>query len=205
MKPTLDCDHSLVVENPIPRCGIASLFVHPIDNTEKCLMLQYEVRFQKSLECGGAYIKLRRDGSIQSAEDLRDDTPFVVMFGPDICGKMDRIHVIIPHFNPVSGKWSEHRLRGGPRPANDTRTHLYTLVIRRDDSVEILIDQINKFTGSLHTDFDPPFSAPPYPSPLTLTPRHCPTLRTTSPPTGWRSAVSVTRPTGTSRSRSSSL
>ena len=30
----------------------------------------------------------------------------------------------------------------------------------RDDSIEILIDQINKFTGNLNTDFDPPFSSP---------------------------------------------
>ena len=163
VKPTLDCDRALVVERPATRYGIASLFDYPIDNTEKDLILQYEVRFQKPLECGGAYIKLLRDGSIRSAEELRDDTPFVVMFGPDLCGKTDRIHVIIPHFNPVSGQWSEHRLHGGPRPVNDTNTHLYTLIIRRDDSVEILIDQINKFTGSLHTDFEPPFSTPAVP------------------------------------------
>lgn len=46
---------------------------------------------------------------------------------------------------------------------NDTNTHLYTLILRRDDSVEILIDQINKFTGSLHADFEPPFSTPAVP------------------------------------------
>ena len=43
---------------------------------------------------------------------------------------------------------------------NDTNTHLYTLILRHDDSVEILIDQINKFTGDLNTDFEPPFSTP---------------------------------------------
>ena len=42
----------------------------------------------------------------------------------------------------------------------DTLTHLYTLIIRRDGSVEILIDQINKFTGTLRDDFQPPFSTP---------------------------------------------
>ena len=68
VKPTLDCDRALVVERPATRYGIASLFDHPIDNTEKDLILQYEVRFQKPLECGGAYIKLLRDGSIHSAE-----------------------------------------------------------------------------------------------------------------------------------------
>ena len=54
VKPTLDCDRALVVERPATRYGIASLFDYPIDNTEKDLILQYEVRFQKPLECGGA-------------------------------------------------------------------------------------------------------------------------------------------------------
>ena len=160
VKSTLECDKALVAKNPATRYGIATLFDRPVTNQESDLVIQYEVRFQKQMECGGAYIKLLRDGSLRSAEELRDDTPFVVMFGPDICGTMDRVHVIIPHFNPKSGKWSEHHLRGGPRPMNDTNTHLYTLILRHDDSVEILIDQINKFTGDLNTDFEPPFSTP---------------------------------------------
>ena len=42
----------------------------------------------------------------------------------------------------------------------DNRTHLYTLIIRRDASIDILVDQINKFSGNMHHDFDPPFSSP---------------------------------------------
>ena len=63
-------------------------------------------------------------------------------------------------YNPVSGKWVEKHLEGGPRAVIDEFTHLYTLIIRKDDSIEILIDQINKFTGNLNTDFQPPFSTP---------------------------------------------
>lgn len=156
----MECDKALITEIPASHYGIATLFDKPIDLTEKDLVVQYEVRYQKGLECGGAYIKLLRDGALSSAEDLTSTTPYVVMFGPDYCGNTDRVQVIIPHYNPVSKEWSEKRLIRGPRIVRDELTHLYTLIIRRDDSVEILIDQVNKFSGNLNTDFDPPFSSP---------------------------------------------
>ena len=159
-KPTIDCDKALIAEYPSTRYGIATLFDNPISVREEDLIVQYEVRYQKELECGGSYIKLLRDGSIHSAQDLTSTTPYVLMFGPDVCGKTNRVHVIIPHYNPVSGKWVEKHLEGGPRAVIDEFTHLYTLIIRKDDSIEILIDQINKFTGNLNTDFQPPFSTP---------------------------------------------
>lgn len=160
VKPTLECDKSLVAEYPSTRYGIATLFDEPITMHEEDLIVQYEVRYQKGLECGGAYIKLLRDGTIQSAQDLTSTTPYVIMFGPDFCGGVNRVHVIIPHYNPVSKKWVEKHLEGGPRAVIDDITHLYTLIIRKDDTIEILIDQINKFTGNLNTDFQPPFSSP---------------------------------------------
>ena len=172
VKPTLECDKALITEIPASHYGIATLFDKPIDLTEKDLVVQYEVRYQKGLECGGAYIKLLRDGALSSAEDLTSTTPYVVMFGPDYCGNTDRVQVIIPHYNPVSKEWSEKRLIRGPRIVRDELTHLYTLIIRRDDSVEILIDQVNKFSGNLNTDFDPPFSSPAVHIPCPSSPDH---------------------------------
>ena len=211
VRPTLDCDKALITENPASHYGIATLFDKPIDVTEKDLIVQYEVRFQRGLECGGAYIKLLRNGEIASAEDLTSSTPYVLMFGPDFCGPTNLVQVIIPHYNPVSKEWSEKRLRGGPRIVHDNLTHLYTLIIRRDDSIEILIDQINKFTGDLKTDFDPPFSSPavlPFSLSLSYFSRPSPTPPTPSLPTGSRTTAFWTPPTsnpptGTSPNRSS--
>lgn len=160
VKPTLECDKSLITEVPASKYGITSFFDKPIDNWDKDFILQYEVRFQKGLECGGAYLKILRDGTIEVPEDLTESTPYVLMFGPDYCGTTNRVHLIIPHYNPISGEWEEKKLVGGPQMIVDTLTHLYTLIIRRDGSVEILIDQINKFTGTLRDDFQPPFSTP---------------------------------------------
>ena len=160
VKPTLDCDKALITEVPASKYGITSFFDKPIDNWDKDFILQYEVRFQKGLECGGAYLKVLRDGTIEAPEDLTESTPYVLMFGPDYCGTMNRVHLIIPHYNPVSGEWEEKKLVGGPQMIVDKLTHLYTLILRRDGSVEILIDQINRFTGTLRDDFQPPFSTP---------------------------------------------
>jgi hypothetical protein len=38
----------------------------------------------------------------------------------------------------------------------DRQTHLYTLIIRPDNTFEILIDNESKKKGSLLTDMDPP-------------------------------------------------
>lgn len=54
-------------------------FGHALDISvkNKDLIVQFEVKFEKSLECGGAYIKLLRD-SIDMKE-LKSDTPYLIM------------------------------------------------------------------------------------------------------------------------------
>jgi len=76
----------------------------PIDNTDKDLVVQYEVKFQteSGMSCGGAYIKLLEEN--YSTENFAYDTPYVIMFGPDKCGSSDKVHFIFRHFNPSSKK-----------------------------------------------------------------------------------------------------
>lgn len=47
--------------------AISTLFPTPIDPKDKPLVVQYEVKLQKGLECGGAYIKLltEEDGGVE--------------------------------------------------------------------------------------------------------------------------------------------
>jgi hypothetical protein len=42
--------------------AISTLFSEPIDPAGKPLVVQYEVKLQKGLDCGGAYIKLLTEG-----------------------------------------------------------------------------------------------------------------------------------------------
>ena len=50
--------------------AISTLFPEPVDPKGKPLVVQYEVKLQKGLDCGGAYIKLLTE-SEDSGEGLR--------------------------------------------------------------------------------------------------------------------------------------
>ena len=62
------------------------------------LVVQYEVRFQDGLTCGGAYVKLL-EGSPELAS-VDGATRHVSMFGPDICGATNKVHLIFTTKNP---------------------------------------------------------------------------------------------------------
>jgi len=126
---------------------------------ESTFVVQYEVRLHNELQCGGAYIKLAsQQGDDWSPPDVTNETPYTVMFGPDKCGGTNKVHFIWRFKNPVTGEYKEHHLKNTPSPAgtSDKKSHLYTLVIRSDNSFEVFVDKTSSAKGSLLTDFDPP-------------------------------------------------
>lgn len=82
------------------------------------------------------------------------------MFGPDKCGSESKVHFIVRHQNPVTKTWQEKHLATRPSPVIDTLTHLYTLVIRKDNTFEIFIDQKSVSSGNMLDEgvFEPPFT-----------------------------------------------
>ena len=144
----LECFGFQALEATLPgrNYGLTMLFDDQIEPGNESFVVQYEVRLLDSLECGGAYIKLVSAYSNQSSnekfdpENLSNETPYAIMFGPDRCGQMDRVHFIIRHENPVSGVWAEHHMTNPPSSVKDRYSHLYTLVINPDNSFKVLID-----------------------------------------------------------------
>lgn len=57
------------------------------------------------------------------------------------CALSFQVHFILRHQNPVTGKWEEKHAKNPPAIKGDQKTHLYTLVIRPDNSFEIFIDK----------------------------------------------------------------
>lgn len=98
---------------------------------------QYEVQLTEGLTCGGAYVKLLEE----YPEDFDDQTPYVIMFGPDKCGTTDKVHFILRY------KGVEHHL-DGPKIANDKNLHLYGFTLE-GNALELFIDGESKFKGSL--------------------------------------------------------
>lgn len=135
----------------------------PLKVVDEPLVLQYEVRLPEGLQCGGAYVKLyeAEDDGFDAA-DVTNETPYLIMFGPDHCGSTDKVHLIIRWRNPISGTIEEKHLKTTPRPRTDKLPHLYTLVIRPDDTFSIKIDNKEEVSGSLlETDiFSPPIQPP---------------------------------------------
>jgi calreticulin len=70
------------------------------------------------------------------------------MFGPDICGNDKKTHVI---FN-YNGKG--HLIKKTITPESDQATHLYTLIVRPDQTYSVRIDNVEKESGSLLEDWD---------------------------------------------------
>merc|ERR1711953_531049 len=122
-----------------------------------------ELRLHEALQCGGAYIKLTSEqGGDWKAGDITNETPYTFMFGPDKCGGTNKVHFIHRFQNPVTKEYSEHHLEAPPTPVgtSDKRSHLYTLVVRSDNTYEIFVDKETKKSGSLLEDFDPPVNPP---------------------------------------------
>lgn len=82
------------------------------------------------------------------------------MFGPDRCGATNKVHFIFRHKSPKTGEYEEKHLQGPPVPPNDKLSHLYTLVIRSDNTYEIKVDNESKKSGSLLSDFEPAVNPP---------------------------------------------
>lgn len=70
--------------------GYAANVGTPIDPA-KGLVLQFELKLADSLSCGGAYLKFLTASAELDASGLQEDTPYVVMFGPDKCGSTNKV------------------------------------------------------------------------------------------------------------------
>jgi calnexin len=90
-----------------------------------------------------------------SPSTLCNESRYIIMFGPDRCGLTDKVHFIFRHQNPKTGVYEEKHLKDPPSSKRGKLNHLYTLIVRPDNSFEILIDGDSIRQGSLLTDFTP--------------------------------------------------
>jgi len=159
--------------------GVVALFDETVSTKgdDSPVVLQYEYRPQRGAACDGGYAKL-----LLSDPEAGEDLPFVtraavtkhdsevdlskpeyygIMFGPDKCGMTNKVHFIMRHKNPNTGKWTEHHLRNAPVTAEGTDTALYTLVVRpATNTFEVRVNNVVRREGSLLEELDPPINPP---------------------------------------------
>ncbi|KAF7938144.1 hypothetical protein BELL_0045g00070 [Botrytis elliptica] len=157
----MEGDKGLVVKNPAAHHAISAKFPKKIDNKGKTLVVQYEVKMQNGLECGGAYLKLLRDNKALHQEEFSNASPYVIMFGPDKCGTTNKVHLIINHKNPKTGEYEEKHMTPAPAARILKTTELYTLIIHPNNTAIIKLDgEQVKEVNLLSDDFVPAFNPP---------------------------------------------
>jgi calreticulin len=119
-------------------------------NKGKDLVIQFSVKHEQNIDCGGAYLKLFPAGTNQ--EHLAggaNESPYNIMFGPDICGTSTRrVHVIFNY------KGKNHLIKKDIKAETDQLTHVYTLIVHPDNTYEVKIDLKEVAKGSLYDDWD---------------------------------------------------
>jgi calnexin len=105
--PGLEGDAGLTLISPASHYAISTPIKPILFDGKEPFILQYEVKAQEGLECGGAYLKLFRapldaSSSIFRPERVDDQTPYSIMFGPDRCGTTDKVLTIQRLLNSLS-------------------------------------------------------------------------------------------------------
>ncbi|KAH8815036.1 calnexin precursor [Xylogone sp. PMI_703] len=156
----IEGDKGLVVKNAAAHHAISAKFPKKIENKGKTLVVQYEVKLQGGLECGGAYLKLLRDNKALHQEEFSNASPYVIMFGPDKCGSTNKVHFIFNHKNPKTGEYEEKHLSAPPTAKITKTTELYTLIVHPNNTAIIKINGEQVKEANLLEDFSPAVNPP---------------------------------------------
>merc|ERR1711935_1216571 len=114
-------------------------------NDGKTFVVQFSVKHEQDIDCGGAYLKL----GAYEPEKFEGSSEYNIMFGPDICGSSTKkTHVIFNYKGKNLDKKKEVRCE------SDTLSHLYTLIVKPDNTYEVQIDMNKVDSGSLEEGWD---------------------------------------------------
>ncbi|CAK7336003.1 unnamed protein product [Dovyalis caffra] len=144
-------DHGLLVSEKAKKYAIVKELDNVVSLKGGTVVLQFEVRLQNGLECGGAYLKYLRPQEVGwKPKEFDNESPYSIMFGPDKCGSTNKRGVCrAPSQVP-------------PSVPSDKLSHLYTAILKPDNELEILIDgeEKKKVNFLSSEDFEPTLIPP---------------------------------------------
>ena len=73
---------------------------------------------------------------------------------------LSQIHFIFRHKNPKTGEYEEKHMNAAPSAEINKLSNLYTLVVRPDQTFELLINGESSKNGTLLEDFTPAVNPP---------------------------------------------
>merc|ERR1712232_250971 len=128
--------------------GISAGF-DSFSNEGKDLIVQYQAKYEKDVECGGGYLKI--GPKLDDLTTFGDPTAYNIMFGPDKCGYTKRTHLI---FN-YKGKNVLKKSDLAYKQAEDYGvSHLYTLTVKPDNTVTVAVDEEELYSGNMKDDWE---------------------------------------------------
>jgi len=127
--------------------GISASF-DSFSNEGKELIIQYQAKYEKDVECGGGYVKV--GPKISDATAFGDPTAYNIMFGPDKCGYTKRTHLI---FN-YKGKNVLKKSDLAYKQEGEGTSHLYRMILKPDNTVRVEIDEEKIYEGSIKEDWE---------------------------------------------------
>merc|ERR1712151_1157495 len=127
--------------------GISASF-DSFSNAGKELILQYQAKYEKDIECGGGYFKV--GPKMDDPTTFGDPTVYNIMFGPDKCGYTKRTHLI---FN-YKGKNVLKKSDLDYKQEDEGTSHLYRMILKPDNTVRVEIDEEKIYEGSIKEDWE---------------------------------------------------
>jgi calreticulin len=127
--------------------GISAGF-DSFSNEGKDLIIQYQAKYEKDIECGGGYVKI--GPKLEDGKAFGDPTEYNIMFGPDKCGYTKRTHLI---FN-YKGKNVLKKSDLAYKQDDFGISHLYRLTVKSDNTVKVDVDQSEVYSGDMKEDWE---------------------------------------------------
>mmetsp|Transcript_9040 Transcript_9040/g.13535 ORF Transcript_9040/g.13535 Transcript_9040/m.13535 type:complete len:403 (+) Transcript_9040:61-1269(+) len=144
-----DKDQGVMTSQDAKFYALTATFDDVFDNTEKDLVIQFSVKHAQKIDCGGGYVKVFPTGFDGSALNEKTKEEYSIMFGPDICGySTKKVHVIFTY------KGKQYLINKDIKCEDDQLTHVYTLIVKPDNTYIVKIDGTEKASGSLKEDWD---------------------------------------------------
>merc|ERR1711920_1131714 len=127
--------------------GISASF-DSFSNEGKDLIVQYQAKYEKDVECGGGYLKI--GPKMTDPTTFGDPTPYNIMFGPDKCGYTKRTHLIFNYKGNNVLKKSDLSYK----QEGEGTSHLYRMILKPDNTVRVDIDEEKIYEGSIKDDWE---------------------------------------------------
>jgi len=127
--------------------GISASF-DSFSNAGKDLIVQYQAKYEKDVECGGGYLKI--GPKMADATKFGDPTVYNIMFGPDKCGYTKRTHLIFSYKGTNVLKKTDLAYKQD----GEGTSHLYRMVLKPDNTVRVEIDEEKIYEGAIKEDWE---------------------------------------------------